>query len=231
MLNRHADIGIVSGSPYDYIEEQMSDAWSVPYGLDFERLKIMPCNGTQLYEFADNKFLKIHDVDIISNLGKQNYRYMISILTDLQNQIIESYEDMPFSGNFVSFRGSTVNWCMIGRDADEDMRNEFISMDTGLRKKYKAILDSELSNAQITNVKTALGGSTSIDIYPVGWDKTYSLRHCEQYSKIYFIGDKCQPGENDFEIYESFATRSFSTSGPKETESIMLKIREELQIG
>ena len=231
MLNRHIDVGIVSGSPYDYINEQMSEAWSLPYGLDFTRLKIMPCNGTQLYEFDDNKFSKKHDVDIIGKLGKQNYRYMISILTDLQNQIVESYEDMPFSGNFISFRGSTVNWCMIGRDANEIMRDEFVVMDKDFRSRYKKILDSELRRANISNIKTALGGSTSIDIYPEGWDKTYCLRHCEQYDKIYFVGDKCAPGQNDFELYESSRTKSFQTSGPDETESLMLQILGDLKVG
>ena len=35
----------------------------------------------------------------------------------------------------------------------------------------------------------ALGGETSFDIYPIGWDKTYAMKHFKGY-KIYFIGSR-----------------------------------------
>ncbi len=65
----------------------------------------------------------------------------------------------------------------------------------------------------------------------MGWDKTYCLRHCEEYNKIYFVGDKCDPGQNDFELYESSRTKAFKTSGPEETESLMQKILSEVKLG
>ena len=75
----------------------------------------------------------------------------------------------------------------------------------------------------------ALGGSTSIDIYPKGWDKTYVVNHLDRYQNIYFVGDKCDPGGNDFELYEFLkgdeACKSFKTSDPFETEKI---IREDI---
>jgi phosphomannomutase len=37
----------------------------------------------------------------------------------------------------------------------------------------------------------AVGGKISFDIFPPGWDKTYSLRHLEseQFEEIHFFGD------------------------------------------
>ena len=46
-----------------------------------------------------------------------------------------------------------------------------------------------------------MGGDTSFDIYPEGWDKTYAFKNFKDYDKIYFVGDRCGPDGNDFEIF------------------------------
>ena len=63
----------------------------------------------------------------------------------------------------------------------------------------------------------ALGGSTSIDIFPKGWDKTYVLRHISD-EDIWFYGDRCQPGGNDFHLYShpDVRKRSFEVRGPED---------------
>ena len=218
-LQKIADIGIVSGSPYDYIHQQMGIAWKVSDGLDPNNLVIMPCNGTQLFVHSEEStgFVKRNSTNMIDFLGREKYRIIVSILTDLQNQIIEGFADMPVSGNFISFRGSTLNWCMIGRDADDTMRKEFVEIDKGLRIKLHAKFEEELRAADILNVSSSLGGSTSIDIYPTGWDKTYCLSHIEHHGDVYFVGDKCQPGGNDFELFQSLETISYETDGPSTT--------------
>ena len=67
-------------------------------------------------------------------------------------------------------------------------------------------------------VTVALGGSTSLDIYPHGWDKTYSLKHYAG-KEAYFTGDKCDAGGNDWHIYEKLKIldRAFKVSDPKDT--------------
>lgn len=50
------------------------------------------------------------------------------------------------------------------------------------------------------------GGQISFDVFPVGWDKTYCLRHIRGYDEIHFFGDKTTEGGNDYEIYESDLT-------------------------
>jgi len=225
-LENYADLAIVSGSPYDYIKSQMSSAWDDLDGLDPQRLKIFPCNGTKKYEFSKStqgrpQFVITYDNDMIQHIGKQNYRILVSILTDLQNDVVETYKKIPLSGNFISFRGSMVNWCMIGRDATTDMRNQFSDMDGGLRKRLKIKLDNEIKTGGIDNMTTSMGGSTSIDIYPSGWDKTYSLKHVQDYESIFFIGDKCESGGNDYEIYSHPKVSSYKTTGPEQTRHIV----------
>ena len=232
-LQKTADIGIVSGSPYDYICQQMGIAWEVSDGLDPSSLLIMPCNGTQLYSYSKDtqSFTKRKSTNMIEFLGREKYRIMISILTDLQNQVVESYSNMPVSGNFISFRGSMVNWCMIGRDADTSMRKEFVDIDKGMRKRLQAQLVEELKTADILNVSSALGGSTSLDIYPTGWDKTYCLTHVKNPGTVYFVGDKCRPDGNDFELFESPLTVSYETDGPSTTLHIIEEIKRRIENG
>ena len=87
-------------------------------------------------------------------------------------------------------------------------------------------------NASI-NVTTALGGETSIDIYPVGWDKTYALSYYPGHD-VYFVGDACQEGGNDWHIYwalkdlENNIDKSYHTSGTEETVKIIDDIMQRL---
>ena len=63
-----------------------------------------------------------------------------------------------------------------------------------------------------------LGGETSFDIYPKGWDKTFALQHFEDY-QCWFVGDRCGENGNDQAIYERLRVhgRSFEVRSTKET--------------
>ena len=67
-------------------------------------------------------------------------------------------------------------------------------------------------------IDLTLGGSTSIDIYPKGWDKTHALRHLGN-ATAWFAGDKCIPGGNDYTLYTKLAPtgRVKHVSSPDET--------------
>ena len=115
-----------------------------------------------------------------------------------------------------------LNWCMIGRDATHDMRSTLAQIDSNnAREALKNQLDDELRVAGIHNVTTALGGSTSIDIYPNGWDKTYCLKHIDPERFVYFVGDKCHDSGNDRALYEHDRTVSYETTGPEKTMEII----------
>jgi phosphomannomutase len=76
----------------------------------------------------------------------------------------------------------------------------------------------------IHDVTIKLGGDTSFDIYPYGWDKRYALKHFPESDwDVFFVGDRCHPDGNDYEIYEHLRPlgRSFETSGPEETIEII----------
>ena len=82
-------------------------------------------------------------------------------------------------------------------------------------KSFKGFLRRSAIN---DNVEIKLGGETSYDIYPKGWDKTYALQHFEGY-ECWFVGDRCGNGGNDQTIYERLRVhgRSFEVNNTKDT--------------
>ena len=141
-------------------------------------------------------------------------------MCSLQNEIVSEY-DLPLAGNFIQNRGSMINWCPIGRSADRLQRGIFRDLDKEqyIRSKYIDKLTAGLEEVSV-DVTVKLGGDTSFDIYPNGWDKTYALRHFEGDEWVFwFVGDRCYPQGNDYEIFSLLKDtgRAFETGGPEET--------------
>jgi phosphomannomutase len=67
------------------------------------------------------------------------------------------------------------------------------------------------------------GGSTSFDIFPEGWDKSFALNHFPN-KEVWFIGASCEKDENDKEIYDACGDRSYITTGPQATIDVIYDI-------
>lgn len=223
-LAKVADVGIVTGSDYDYVKEQLSrliDDHSIRYCLH-----ILPCNGTKWFappKDNNSEHTLVHSVSMEEEIGKKNYRTLLASLVGLQNEATTEY-DIPLSGNFVSARGSMVNWCPIGRNANDKQRKKFKKFDKewGFRRQFVGKLENGLVNSNLLDeITVKLGGDTSFDIYPTGWDKTYALRHFGG-RNVWFVGDRARsPKGNDYEIFRACEPRSFHTSGPEQTKEIV----------
>ena len=146
---------------------------------------------------------------------------------DFQSELLLFYPGIPLTGTFFHYRGPLLNWCPIGRIASLDQRNTWKEYDHGssIRKEYMELLKTHIATHDIP-VSIALGGSTSFDIYPTGWDKTYVMNHLTDYEEVYFIGDKCMPGGNDKTLYDLLMPegRAYETGGPSETIRLISKI-------
>ena len=69
------------------------------------------------------------------------------------------------TGNFINYRGSTINWCPIGRQANEEDRAEWCRMDESqsIRNNWLPIARQGLDNANLEHVIIKLGGDTSLE--------------------------------------------------------------------
>lgn len=228
LLQKANKIGIVTGSGYDYIVEQCSDLWKEDSGINPNRLTLFPCNGTQYYMWENGGWQKIFSASMEDELG-ENFRSLIQILLRLQSDFAQKEEngDVPLIGHFISYRDSMLNWCPLGRDATFSYRKDFIAKDKerDIRKNLHEALYRAMEEHGINNVTAALGGNTSIDIYPTGWDKSFALQHVVTGREPWFVGDRCEPGGNDHAIYDRLIkkNRAFSTTGPEQTIEIINK--------
>lgn len=229
-LSAFAKIGIISGSDLEYIEEQCAAMFGIG-GVDITVVDLLPCNGTKFLKWKNNSYEVVHEANMLDKIGKKTYKQILTKIFEWQAEITMLYPDLPFTGTFVQYRGSLLNWCPIGRIATLDQRKEWKKWDKdwSIRATYVEELTKFLDTLD-ANITVALGGSTSFDIYPEGWNKTYGLCHYDG-SDIFFVGDKCDPGGNDWHIYEALkpAERSWKTSGPDETIDIIERIIKKLK--
>ena len=129
------------------------------------------------------------------------------------------------SGTFIEFRRGMLNICPIGRNCSRPERNDFGAYDAKhkVRERMVKILQKQFKDY---NLAFSIGGQISIDIFPTGWDKTYCLRHLQQFNfkEIHFFGDKAYPGGNDYEIYSHKDTIGHKVSSFHDTLDMVTKL-------
>lgn len=234
-LCRHAEIGFLTGSGMEYIKEQLWPALNDT--IIRGNCHLLPCNGT---EYAipvvapDFSVQTIYKGSMKDEIGENNFRELFKVLCELQADLVQQFKDIPLTGNFIHNRDSMINWCPIGRSGLPVDRKQFIALDKlyGIRTTYMRALKQKIADNHI-DVTVKLGGNTSFDIYPTGWDKTYALNHFDRAKwDFWFVGDRCGIDGNDYEIFELLkrSGRSFETGSPEETiEIIENYILEDLQ--
>lgn len=224
-LSNFCEIGIVSGSDFPLIKEQIINY--IPNHLA-EKITIFPCNGTQVFSFVDNSYSRSYSVSMINEIGKDNFFELFNFLLKQQRVVCDDNPDIIIRGNFLDNRDSVLNYSVPGRSssANERKRFEFIDLTRSIRSQLLTRIKTYISRKKL-NLSVSIGGKTSIDIYPKGWDKTYVMNHLVEYDPIVFVGDKCDGSGNDRELYELQSTVdsliSFKTLSPLETSDIIYK--------
>jgi len=230
-LSQITRIGIITGSDFEYILEQCGAMFNIG-GVPIENVDLLPCNGTKLIKWENAKHTMVHEVDMIEKIGKSAYKNILTKIFEWQAEIARFYPELPFSGTFFQYRGSLLNWCPIGRIANDKQRIAWKKWDEDycIRQNYMDELQVFIAREGFP-VTVALGGSTSFDIYPRGWNKTYGLKHYDGW-KVMFIGDKCRPNGNDWHLYSALESQgnAWETNGPEDTINIINRIIEKLSI-
>ena len=230
-LSRYCHIGIVTGSGFSYVEEQVGDLFDPQRGRGHSvYIGLYPCNGTQEWVYRGDKgFERIYNVSMTDAIGESKLRELCEFLLQQQLLVMSDFPEMPAVGDFIINRGSMLNYCPPGRSCSHDQRKKFTDLDAqrGIRLQVFRRLKTYIEQKDIGCI-VALGGNTSIDIYPEGWDKTYVLGH-HSFTKASFVGDRCLEGGNDKTIYDELNkgnnSVAYETTSPEHTIKI---IREKL---
>lgn len=196
-------IGLVSGSDYSKIVEQMNGE-DVTNQFDY----VFCENGVMYYQQGELK----SNQSILNHAGEKTLQRVINYALAYMSKL-----ELPAKrGNFIEFRSSMINICPVGRSCNQEERDEFSKFDVEhkIRAKFVEALQNEFKD---TELRFALGGQISVDVFPEGWDKTYCLQHVEHFSEIHFFGDKTTPGGNDYEIYSDKRTIGHTVTSPQDT--------------
>tara|TARA_R110002020_G_scaffold409912_2_gene619693 strand:+ start:408 stop:1211 length:804 start_codon:yes stop_codon:yes gene_type:complete len=230
-LSQVTKVGIVTGSDFDYVKQQCG---SFLYsGKDLSNFFILPCNGTKKYVLRQcsegtSEWIQESALNMREHLGESNFRKLMFLLCErLYITHMTSPGKVPAAGNFISYRGSLINWCPIGRSATENDRLEFIELDK--KEKIRQRNLDVLSRTSWSDfLSFSMGGNTSIDIYPTGWDKTYALNHFVNHEH-WFVGDRCtMESGNDKPLYDKIRETEPGKAFEVKSTADTLKIIEEL---
>lgn len=220
-LRHKVVIGFVGGSDLAKQQEQLgSSSVSVINLFDF----CFAENGLTAYRMGD----QLPSTSFIGWLGEEKYKrlakFCLRYIADL---------DLPvMRGTFVEFRNGMINVSPVGRNASVKERNEFEAYDKqhGIRAKMVEALRKEFPDL---GLEYSIGGQISFDVFPIGWDKTYCLKHVENdktlpdgvdFKTIHFFGDKTFKGGNDWEIYHDPRTIGHAVNNPDDTMAELKKL-------
>ena len=226
-------VGILTGSDMNYLIQQCKNLWEGENSCDPSKFVLLPCNGTKFYTWNGNDWSLEKSSNMRKELGDSTFDLLMKILIGAQFTHISSEPDHPLTGHFIQYRESMINWCQVGRNANDEQRKKFIEYDNQTDMRYRLMIGVQTMVDKAIGqdkIKFALGGNTSVDIYPVGWDKTYGLSHFPN-SECWFVGDRCEENGNDKTIYDALSTsgRAYKTSGPENTAEIIDEIISRLK--
>ncbi|KAM9984836.1 hypothetical protein ACTFIY_009271 [Dictyostelium cf. discoideum] len=208
-LRTKIKIGVVGGSNFIKIKEQLGENFINDFDYVFAE------NG--LIAYKDGSLLEIQDFK--KYLGEENIKKFINFVLHYIADL-----DIPIKrGTFIEFRNGMLNISPIGRNCSQQEREEFEKYD--LEHKIRSTMVSVLKEEfKSFGLQYSIGGQISFDVFPIGWDKTYCLRHLpeDEFKTLYFFGDKTFLGGNDYEIANHpRITQSFTVKSPANTLAIL----------
>jgi len=210
-LRKTKTIGVVGGSDFPKQKEQLGSTVLSDFDYSFAE------NG--LYANKNGKL--IHEQSFKDHLGEAPLKELINFILHYIADL-----DIPIKrGTFIEFRSGMLNVSPIGRNCSLKERVEFEEYDRVHRVRAKMVEALE-KKFESLNLRYSIGGQISLDVFPRGWDKTYCLRHVENegFSEIHFFGDKTQPGENDYELYNSGKVIGHAVKSPDDTIRILKEL-------
>ncbi|XP_029688083.1 phosphomannomutase 1 isoform X2 [Takifugu rubripes] len=181
-LRGKVKIGIVGGSDYSKIAEQLGD--NVIHKFDY----VFAENGTVQYK--DGKLVSKHAIQ--NQIGEELLQDLINFCLSYMGLI-----KLPKKrGTFIEFRNGMLNISPIGRNCTKEERMEFSEIDKRekIKEKFVAALKEKFAGKGLQFTK---GGLISFDIFPEGWDKTLCLDLLERegLNTIYFFGNETSDPE------------------------------------
>lgn len=190
------DVCVITGGAFDQIKKQVVDQLDVDPAL-LGRLHLMPTCGTRYYRFDGDQSAWVQQY--AEDLSAEQKAEIISVLEEGARE--QGIWEADPAGDIIEDRGSQITYSALGQQAAPDSK---YAWDPDGTKKH-ALRDYVAQ--RLPNLEVRVGGTTSVDITNVGIDKAYGMRKLMEVldlseADILFLGDKLQPGGNDYPVKE-----------------------------
>lgn len=168
------DVYLITGSDYSKTQEQLGDdllRWPV---------YVYNCSGNEVR--ARGQLIRSKHWDAPKELYDILYGWL------------ESSKFPARMGQHIEERTGMINFSIVGRGATLGERKMYIEWDIANRERESIAFQI---NSTFDDITATVGGETGIDIHPTDWDKSQILKDFGLDDKLYFFGDRCEPGGND----------------------------------
>jgi len=214
LLKLHKVI-LISGASYIKMLSQLEVFLNLKDFQSDQNIKLnfflLPTNGIVIYKYDKN-------LDSFKTITPPE-----AVLKD-KRMIIEALNNIVSSGKFdiakegkgnvISDRGNQISLAGLGQDASLSEKKLW-DPDHKKRQAIKAEIEKH-----VQGVEVVIGGNSTIDILPKGFNKAVGLTHFLEIlnfkkDDMVFMGDAIFPGGNDYSVAEA-GFKSIKISGPEE---------------
>lgn len=219
-------VAVISGGSFEQFKiqllEKLMNQGESEIAPILANLILLPTDGSCRYGYdvESGEWKKLHE-ELFPDAIKEKVTKM------LESIINEPSYDLPaiIYGERVEDRGTQITFSALGQRAPLELKSKWDPT-----QSKRLTIKKELEEL-IPEIDAVVGGTTSIDILPKGFNKAVGLVQLLksldlQKEEIVFIGDAVFPGGNDYSPYEA-GIKTIKTAGPEETKQIIQDIIKE----
>jgi phosphomannomutase len=219
---------IISGTNWEVMKKNDIDTLSSLDGVNYWNYLIMPTTGTQFWHYVGDDSANLSKGQILDDGWKREYAYFLSEeqIAAITASIEEAAKKLGYwcespIGEIIENRGSQITFSALGQWAAPEDKYAW-DPDMNKRKEIVALIKPRFDTL---GVQVRIGGATSIDVTLPDIDKAYGMRRlmeqkrCKK-SDILFIGDKLQPGGNDYPV-KALGIDTIEVCNAKETKLVI----------
>jgi phosphomannomutase len=143
--------------------------------------------------------------------GKVIYHHDHEFPDELVDALAELVERSAYPvrmGRHIEYRTGSLNASSVGRNAGRAERHAYLVWDQAHNERARMCREIE---RRFPDYEATIGGEISIDVSPVGWNKSrvmIILEHNHGNEPVTFVGDAIYPGGNDWPLAQALQATS-----------------------
>jgi len=222
LLAKEKIVVIISGGSFEQFKKQFLPFFVIEEkdkNLIFRNLILLPTSGSRRYQHdkEKNDWIMTDEEAMPEVTRAKVLKILQEFLTNNKYGMVPAVE----GDQIVEDRTTQITMSALGQHAPLELKKNW-DPDQAKRQEIKSELEKKLPEVSIN-----IGGSTSLDILPKGFNKASGLKRLLDkldmtIEDMLFVGDAIFPGGNDYSPYEA-GIECVKVFGPKETKEVIKK--------